>query len=96
MVILEQVFSKVKIIYTILKCALAEAAAYNIVPNGCSLRLKLTDILVNSGGPAEHYRGFSAIFANLWPNSDNFEGNIPSESAGVRLFKQERLLSIGQ
>ena len=42
----------------------------------------LTDILVNSGGPEEYSRGFSAIFAHFWPIFAYFEGNIPSERAG--------------
>ena len=53
----------------------------------------LTDTLVNLGSPEEHYRGFPAIFVHFLPIFAYSEGNIPSESAGVRLFNQERLFS---
>ena len=42
----------------------------------------LADALVNPGGPEEHYRGLSAIFANFRPILAYFTVTIPSESAG--------------
>ena len=47
---------------------------------------------MNSGGPEEHYTGVSAIVADFWQIFANSE-NIPSESAGAHLFKQEGLFS---
>ena len=51
----------------------------------------LTDTLVNSEGPAEHYRGFSAIFGHFGPIFAYFEGNISSVNAGGT-FTQARAL----
>ena len=53
----------------------------------------MTDTLVNSGGPGEYSRGFSDIFAHFWPIFAYFDGNNPSESAGVHLLRQTRLLA---
>ena len=44
---------------------------------------ELTNNLVNSEGPEEHYRDFSAVCAHFGLIFTYFEGNIPSESAGA-------------
>ena len=51
----------------------------------------LTATLVNSRGSGVYYRGFSATFAHFWQIFTYFEGNIPPESAGARLFQQAHL-----
>ena len=43
----------------------------------------LTVALVNSGGPAEHYTGFSAIFVHFLPLFSYFAVNISSEVLGL-------------
>ena len=56
---------------------------YRIVPN----KRPLTRHPGKSGGPEEHYRGFSAIFAYFGQIFAYFEGNIPSERAGAHLSR---------
>ena len=66
-------------------------ALHNTVVCQINAPCVLTDTLVNSGGPEEYSRGFSAIFAHFKPIFAYFEGNISTESAGGALFRQARL-----
>ena len=47
----------------------------------------LTATLVNSGDSGQYYRAFWAIFAHFWQILAYFEGNSPSESAGVTFIQ---------
>ena len=44
--------------------------------------------LLNSECPGPYHRGFWIIFAHFWPIYAYCKGTIPSESAGLHLFKQ--------
>ena len=63
------------------------AYCYHSTPSGDTVKCQinassaLTNILVNSGGPGEHFSRFSDKFANIWPIFAYFEWNIPSQTA---------------